>query len=315
VIIEQAQNPILKKNMALVQQDLLSGSSLTQSLEKREGVFPAIFISMLKAGESSGKVPEALEQLCSYMEKEQEINQKIKSAVLYPATICLVSIIMVFLIITLVLPSFLEIYQFSDLSLPGPTLLLLKLGELLSRHLVWFILLMAGILATIYRMAGIPKYKLLFSRLILRIPVVGQAIAGISTARFARSMGSLVQAGVPVLRGLEITEGIVGNSVVSQALQDAGRRISVGASITAPFKEAGVFSPIVVQMIATGEETGTLDIMLVQLADYYEKEVFHLISNLLAILEPLLIVLMAVMVGAIVIAVLLPILNMMEILQ
>lgn len=315
VIIAQIQNRSLQKVLVSVRQDLLSGFGLAQSLEKHTRVFSPVYINMVKAGESGGMLFKALEQLCLYLEKEQEINHKIKSATLYPAVICLVSLIMVFLIITLVMPSFLSMYQASGLSLPVPTRLLLQISDTLSRYFVWITLLLVILIITVGRVVEKPHNKLRLTRFILHIPLIGKTISGLAVARFARTMGSLVQVGVPVLKGLEIADGIVGNMVVSQALQEACRQISAGASIAAPFKEAGVFTPMVIQMISTGEETGSLDVMLVKLADYYEKEVFHMIDALLALLEPLLIVLVAVMVGAIVIAVLLPILNMVNILQ
>ena len=312
---KQVQNLVMKETLFTVKQDLLNGLSMAQSLEKHPKAFSSVYTNMIRAGESSGLLPKTMEQLSLYLEKELEIKQKIRAAALYPCIIFVLSVIMVLFLILFIMPSFVSMYQSSGVIIPLPTRILLSIGNIVGDY--WGLIIIKTMVLSyiIWRVYQKPVVRLHITKALHALPYIGKVVSGLSVARFSRTMGSLAQAGVPVIKGLEITEGIVGNPVISNALKEARQQISTGTSIAEPLRKAKVFNPMVIQMIAAGEETGSLDHMLVKLADYYEKEVFYLVNTLISILEPLLILLVAIMVGFIVIAVIMPIMSMMDILQ
>ncbi|MGE5390302.1 MAG: type II secretion system F family protein [Deltaproteobacteria bacterium] len=307
ILTEQASNKKLKNALVMVHEDIQEGGALWQALSKHPDIFSPIFINMIRAGELGGVMEPILERLSEHLEREQEINAKIKSASIYPSIILCLAIIMVFGIIVFVMPTFVEMFQDSGVTLPAPTRALLAASNFLRND--WYYLF-AGIAALVYmlkRIGKTPGGRYFYDNFYIHLPVAGHTISQLAVARFARTMGTLVKSGIPILQALEVVQDVVGNAVVSRAIGEARESIKEGDPISVPLQATGIFDPMVVQMIAVGEETGSLDEMLVSMAEYFDREIMYMIDSLMAVVEPMLILLVAILVGGIVVATLMPI--------
>ncbi|MEN6391750.1 MAG: type II secretion system F family protein [Syntrophomonas sp.] len=312
ILEQQASNAKLKTALREVRQDISEGLPLWQALAKHPRIFSNIYVSMVKAGELGGMLDEVLERLCLHLEREQEINAKIKAASIYPAIISIFAIIMMMGIMIFVMPMFIDMFKSYGSELPAPTRMLIKVSDFLRGYWMFWI---PGLVIIIYALRKSGKTeggREFWDKLYLKLPVVGKTIGQIGVARFARTMGTLVRAGIPILQALEVMEEVAGNVVMKKAIHSARVSITEGDSIADPLAATGVFEPMVTQMIAVGEETGSLDDMLVRMSDYFEREVMHMVDALMAVLEPLLIIFVALMVGAIVIATLLPVFDIVS---
>lgn len=307
ILAEQTEDRKLKKAVTTIREDLEAGLPLWEAVDKHPGVFSRVYVSMIRAGEMGGILEPILHRLTDHLEREQEINSKVKSASIYPAMICIFAVLMVFFILAFVMPNFVSMFASSGAELPAPTRILVGIGTALRTKwlyiLVGLILIVIGLKTWGKKDSG----RLFYDRLYLKLPVIGPTISRIAVARFARTMGTLVRSGIPVLQALEIVEEVVGNKVISRAVSQARSSIREGESIAFPLVQSGVFEPMVTQMIAVGEETGALDDMLVRMSDYFEREVIYMVDTMMAVIEPLMILIVALLVGGIVIATLLPI--------
>jgi len=307
ILAEQASNKRLKNALEMIHEDIQGGMALWQSLAKHPNIFSPIFISMIRAGELGGVMEPILDRLSVHLEREQEINAKIKSASIYPSIILSLALVMVFGIIAFVMPTFVEMFTDSGVALPAPTRVLLAASDLLRHD--WYLLLF-GIAAVVYgliRLGKTPGGRYFFDNCYIHLPVMGNTISRLAVARFARTMGTMVKSGIPILQALEVVQDVVGNAVVSRAIREARESIKEGDPVSVPLQATGIFEPMVVQMIAVGEETGSLDEMLVRMAEYFDREIMYMIDSLMAVVEPMLILLVAILVGGIVVATLMPI--------
>ncbi|MGE5380399.1 MAG: type II secretion system F family protein [Methylocystaceae bacterium] len=312
ILSKQTQNKELKKAALQIKDDIEAGMPLYEALSKHPKIFSRMYVSMVRAGEIGGILDQVLERLSEHLEREQEVSSKVKSASVYPAIISIFAVLVVFFIITFVMPTFTSMFVQAGVSLPAPTRALLTAGIFLKSS--WYLIFGAVILVVL----ALKQWKkttigsLFFDSMILRMPVVGTTVSRVTVARFARTMGTLVQSGIPVLAALEAVEEVVGNAVIARAIKKSRASIREGDTIARPLAETGVFEPMVTQMIAVGEETGTLDDMLVRLSAYFEREVMYLIDALMSVMEPILIMFVAVLVGGIVVATLLPMFDMVN---
>lgn len=307
ILEQQASNAKIKSALREVRQDISEGLALWQALAKHPRIFSNVYVSMVKAGELGGMLDEVLERLCLHLEREQEINAKIKAASIYPAIISIFAVLMMMGIMIFVMPMFIDMFNSYGAELPGPTRALVKVSEFLRGYWMFWIPSIILLVYVLKRSGKTEGGREFWDRLYLKLPIVGKTIGQIGVARFARTMGTLVRAGIPILQALEVMEEVAGNVVMKKAIHSARISITEGDSIAEPLAATGVFEPMVTQMIAVGEETGSLDDMLVRMSDYFEREVMHMVDALMAVLEPLLIIIVALMVGAIVIATLLPV--------
>jgi type IV pilus assembly protein PilC len=310
ILGEQTANVKLKKAILKIKEDIQSGLALWEAIAKHPEIFSQVYISMMKAGELGGVLDPVLERLAFHLEREQEINAKVKSASIYPAIICIFAVFVVIFIISFVMPMFVGMFESSGVELPLATRILLSTGDFIKTQGLFLLLV---ILSTIFLMKRLGKTqggRLFYDNFYLHIPLLGKTINRIAVARFARTMGTLVKSGIPVLQALEVMEEVVGNAVIGRAIAEASSSIKEGETINIPLMETGVFEPMVTQMIAVGEETGTLDQMLMRMSDYYERELLHTVDALLAVIEPVLILAVAVIVGAVIVATLLPMFDM-----
>jgi len=313
ILSEQTSNRRLKKALRDVRDDIEEGQALWQALASHPRIFSGIYVSMVKAGELGGILETVLDRLGDHLEREHEINSKIKNASIYPSIISLFAVLVVIFIMTFVMPTFVNMFQSSGVQLPLPTRILLNTGNFLKSYGIF---LLTGLLLLILgfkRWGSTKRGGFIKDKILLHLPVLGKTISRIMVARFTRTMGTLVRSGIPVLQALEAVEDVVGNAVIRKAVRQARNSISEGDSITAPLEATGVFEPMVTQMIAIGEETGALDEMLIRMSDYFDREVMYMVDAMMAVIEPLMILVVALLVGGVVVATLLPIFNIMNI--
>jgi type IV pilus assembly protein PilC len=312
ILAEQTENKRFQIIIAQVLQDIQAGQTLADSLRKHPKVFTELYVNMVAAGEAGGILDVILNRLAVFLEKNDALARKIKGAMVYPAVMLIVVILCTTILLWKVVPVFAGMFTGAGLQLPAPTRVVLALSAFLQ-HSMWMV-----VLAVIAAVFGVRQYyktdggKLNIDRLMLRFPVLGNLLRKSAVSRFTRTLGTLVSSGVSILDGLQITARTAGNRVVHDAVMKSRASISAGATISEPLKESGVFPPMVVQMINVGEQTGGLDEMLTKIADFYDDEVDAAVTALTSILEPIMIVVMGVIIGGIVVAMYLPMFDMIN---
>ena len=315
ILCEQVENKRFKAIIFNIRDDVEGGSSLSEAFSKHPRVFPTLFVSMVRAGESSGTLDLILDRLAGYLEKTGALIRKVKSALVYPAVITIIAIgITLFLIINVV-PVFKGIYEGFGAALPLPTQILLSLSDFL-RH--YFLLAAAGLIVILFllnRYIKTPGGKLRFDRIKLKLPVFGMLLRKVAVSRFSRTLSTLVKSGVPILSSLEIVARTSGNRVVEIAVENARNSIREGENISEPLARSGVFPPMVVRMIGVGEKTGELEKMLSKIADFYDEQVDAAVSGLTSMIEPLIVAFLGLIIGGIVVCMYLPIFKISELIQ
>lgn len=313
VLGEQTVNPKLKRIISDLQSEVESGQMLSRALSKYPNVFSNLFIGLIKAGEVGGVLEESLQRLAQFLEKDQELRRKVKSAMTYPVIVMIVAITIVILLVTFILPKFMDL--FVDLGVkdyPAPTKILMAFSNLLTSK--WYIMIITlvafviGFRLFIRTKAG----RRIYDRFKLKAPVFGKLNHKIVLSRFSRTLGTLLSSGVPILQALETVAGTVSNEIVSDAVLEARARIREGDRIGDPLQRSKLFPPMVVQMISIGEESGALDPMLNKVAEFYESEVDAALASLTAAIEPVMIVFLGGAVGFIVISIFLPLVAVIQ---
>ena len=304
------------KNFAAVilqtRTDVEGGQSLADAMRKHPKTFDPLFTNMVAAGEAGGILDTILKRLATYIEKAVKLKGQVKSAMIYPVAVIVIATLVVGVILWKVIPTFAQLFQGLGAELPLPTRVVIWLSNsLVSYFPVLFVA--AGLLAwafrTYYQTAG---GRRVIDRITLRTPILGDILRKIAVARFCRTLATLISSGVPILDGLEITARTSGNAIIEDAVMSTRKSIERGETIAVPLKETAVFPPMVVQMIGVGETTGALDTMLAKIADFYEDEVDTAVAGLLTLLEPVMIAFLGVVVGGIVIAMYLPIFDLIS---
>jgi len=308
VLIDQVDNKNFKRIIMTVREDIEKGASITMSMGKHPNVFNQLYTSMIKSGESGGVLDEVLERIASYLESVQSLRRKVQTAMAYPGVVSCIAVGIILFLLIFVIPAFKDVFESFGAKLPLPTMILIKVSDVIKTYIVWFILFVMGVffLGRLF-ITKTEKGRLLFDSLLLKIPVFGPLFRKIAVTRFARTLGTLVRSGVSILEALEIVAKTSGNKIVELAVMGARSSIREGERITDPLRECGVFPPMVIQMVSVGEETGALDTMLMKIADYYDREVDSAVSTLASLIEPLMICVLGIIVGGIVICMYLPI--------
>jgi type IV pilus assembly protein PilC len=307
VLGSQADNKTFGKQVLEVKESVESGATLSDALRKFPKTFDELYVNMVQAGEVGGILDAILARLSIYMEKMISLRRKIKGAMIYPATIISVAVIVTMILLVFVIPVFADLFTSFGQALPLPTQIVINLSNFTVANLH---LILGGAVAAAFALRQTyrtEKGRLVLDRLSLRIPVVGELVRKASIARFSRTLGTLVAAGVPILDSLTITARTAGNKVVEGAIVDVRESIREGRTMAEPLTQSGVFPPMVCQMIGAGEMTGAIDQMLQKIADFYEEEVDTAVGNLTALMEPLVIVVLGTVIGGLVIAMYLPI--------
>jgi len=315
ILCEQVENKTFKAIISGIRDDVEGGSSLSEAFSKHPRVFSTLFVSMVRAGESSGTLDLILDRLAGYLEKTGALVRKVKAALVYPAVITIIATgITLFLIINVV-PVFKGIYEGFGAALPLPTQILLSLSDFL-RH--YFLLAAAGLIVILFlfsRYIKTSQGRLGLDRLKLKLPVFGTLLRKVAVSRFSRTLSTLVKSGVPILKALEIVARTSGNRVVEIAVENARNSIREGENISEPLARSGVFPPMVVRMIGVGEKTGELEKMLSKIADFYDEQVDAAVSGLTSMIEPLIIAFLGIVIGGIVVCMYLPIFKISELIQ
>ena len=306
ILIVQTENKTLRNVISDIFEEVQKGFTLSQAMGKHKKEFPAILINMVEAGEVSGNLDTIMERMAVHFEKENRLENKIKSSLIYPMALIVVSIAVVIFMLIAVLPTFVGMFEGSDSPLPGPTKFLIGLSA--SMQAYWYIYL--GIISIIS--IGIVVYKntpegrKFFDNLKITIPGVKVTNSKIITSRFTRTLSTLMSSGIPLLQAMEVVGKVVNNSVVQERLENGVENIRKGVSLSRAIKDVQIFPPMVDSMIKIGEESGALDDILYKTADFYDEEVEMSLQKMTTLIEPILIVGMAVVIGFIVIAMALP---------
>jgi type IV pilus assembly protein PilC len=307
ILSSQQENKTFKDVLMKVKESVESGSTFADALAKHPKVFDDLFVNLVAAGEVGGILDTILNRLAAYTEKSMKLKKQIKGAMVYPATVMSIAVIVVGVIMIFVIPTFARLFTDAGMDLPGPTKFVINLSNFLVRYII--LIIIAGFVAGygIKRYYRTEKGRKVMDTFALKLPVFGPLIRKVAVAKFTRTLGTLVSSGVPILDGLEIVAKTAGNKVVEEAIMKVRQAISEGKTIAEPLAESSVFPPMVVQMIAVGEATGAMDAMLSKIADFYDDEVDNAVSALTAMMEPMLMIVLGVVVGGLVISMYLPI--------
>ena len=315
ILAEQSQNKVLSEVMRKVVFDVESGNTVADALSKHPQAFSNLYVNMVAAGEAGGILDTILMRLATFMEKNDALIRKVKGAMIYPGVIMSVAAIAVTVLLIFVIPVFENLFASAGLALPLPTRIVMGASRFLKGY--WYIVL-GAVGAGVFlfkRYHATSNGKLKIDKFMLKVPVLGDVLRKSAVSRFTRTLGTLISSGVSILDGLEITAKTAGNRVVQDAIMESRSSIAGGDTIAQPLKKSGVFPPMVISMISVGEQTGGLDEMLSKIADFYDEEVDAAVSNLLSLLEPVMIVFLGVVVGGMVVSMYLPIFDMINAVQ
>ena len=307
VLADQMEDKNFRTTLKKIRDDIEAGASLSESLGRHPRIFSDFFVNMVRAGESSGRLDEILDRVATYIEKVSVLTGKVRASLFYPAFVTLLSMGITTFLIVVIVPKFKEIFHSLGGELPLPTRILLGLSEFMGHYLAIeaVALILLGVFFKLY--IRTPGGRLWFDRTVLKIPIIGKLLQKVFIARFSRTLSTLVKSGVPILSSLEIVAKTSGNKVVERAVMSARASIKEGENISDPLAHSKVFPAMVTRMISVGERTGELEKMLTKIADFYENEVDAAITALTSLIEPMVIAVLGIVIGAIVIALFLPI--------
>jgi len=313
VLGQLAENPALSEIIQDVLKEVKGGRSFSEALGKYPEVFPRVYANMVKAGEVGGMLEEVLARLALFLESSENLRSYIVGALIYPCLLSAVGVASVTILTMFVVPRFAAIFKDMGLPLPLPMAMLDGLSGFIESY--WWALLLGILLVAFYlkRFRASPKGRLLWDRWMLRLPLLGSVIRKVEVARFSRTLGTLLQGGVPLLQGMSIVRDILSNQAIATMIEPIRNGIKKGEGISQPMKQSGVFPPLAMHLVEVGEESGKLDHMLVQVADVYDNEVRTGVKNLIAFFEPALILIMGILIGTIVVSMLLAIFSINDI--
>jgi len=313
VLAQLAESEGLADVVRDVLKEVKGGKSFSEALAKYPEVFPKIYVNMIKAGEASGALEDVLGRIATFLESSENLRAYFVGALIYPLLLSVVGIASVTILTLFVVPRFAALFQDIGLPLPLPMFLLKVLSDII-RGYWWLILLgIAAAVVLLRRSRSSPEGRLKWDRWTLRLPLLGDVMRKIEVARFARTLGTLLHGGVPLLQGMTIVRDIIGNQGIATLIDPIRNGIKKGEGIAKPMKQSGVFPPLAMHLIEVGEESGKLDVMLVQVAEVYDNEVRNSIKNLIAFFEPALILVMGIIIGTIVVSMLLAIFSINDV--
>lgn len=290
-----------------------SGETLSGAMSRHRKVFSELSVSLVAAGEAAGALDTIMARIADFLEKHDALGRKVRAALIYPAMIVAVTIPAVAILLIFVIPTFENMFTSAGVPLPLPTRVVIAASGLLQRY--WWVLLGATVVAGLLlrHARGTSRGRLLTDRLLLAVPVLGDLLRKAAVSRFTRTLGTLVASGVSILRGLEVTARTAGNRVIHDAVMKSRAAIERGETIARPLEESGAFTPMVVRMVEVGEQTGALDEMLARIADFHEQEVDRALEAVIAMVEPVMVVVLGVVVGGMIVAMYLPIFEMIAV--
>ena len=312
IIEKQAEKPKLKEMFSQIKNDVSQGQTLSSALAKNPKYFDKLYVSMVKAGEASGSLDVVLVRLAKSKEDSEELKGRVKGAMIYPVIVVAVSFIIVYGLMSFVVPRFVEMFAGAGMEMPALTQVVINISAVMAKF--WHVILGAvvGGIFLLIKTVKSPKGKEKFDKFVLKIPMIGSLLRKVAVARFTRTMATLLSSGVPILLAFDIASETSGNTVISKAVVLARNSIKEGNTIAKPLEQSGEFPVMVTQMIEVGEESGTITEMLNKISDFMETDIKQGIQGLVAAMEPLAIVIMAVLVGTIVIALFLPLFSISD---
>ena len=314
VLARQEKNQTLKRVLGELAEVIEGGGTFSEGLAQHPKVFNKLFVSMVKAGELGGVLEVVLDRLAQFMEKAMRIKGKVKAAMFYPIAVLVVAVVIMAILLIFVIPKFKDV--FGDLTgedgLPEFTEIVLSISDTVKNNAFGTFTSIFAFFLTLSMLAKTKYGRFVLDKLALFFPIVGPVVEKVAIARFARTLGTLINSGVPILQALNIVKDTSGNTVVAQAVQDVHDSVKEGETIVAPLEASRVFPPMVISMVDVGEKTGDMPQMLEKIADTYDEEVDRAVESMTSLIEPVMIVFLAVIVGSIVIAMLLPLIRMIE---
>jgi type IV pilus assembly protein PilC len=308
----QQENKTFAKILQQTRMDVEGGASLADAMRKHPKAFDDLFTNMIAAGEAGGILDTILKRLATYIEKNVKLKSQVKGAMVYPVAVLSIAAIVIMVILWKVIPTFAAMFAGLNAQLPLPTRVVIALSYWLSR--LFLPLAVAGVLLVMAFRRYYATYggRRVVDKMVINAPIFGPLMRKIAVARFCRTLSTLISSGVPILDGLEITARTAGNAIVEDAIMVVRKGVESGLTVAQPLRETGVFPPMVVQMIGVGEQTGALDAMLSKIADFYEEEVDQAVANLLTLMEPVMILFLGVSVGGIIVAMYLPLFDLIS---
>jgi type IV pilus assembly protein PilC len=308
VLSVQTEDGVLKPVITSVRREVEGGSTLAAALGKFPKVFSPLFVNMVRAGELGGILDDVLNRLATFLEKDFNLKKKVKSAMTYPAVILVMAVLIVLFLVIFIMPTFVELFNGMQMKLPVPTKILIMFTNGARNPYIFgpaIVLIIVAFIA-FNRYTSTQTGRRQYDAFKLKLPVFGMLIRKVAISRFCRTLGTLLQSGVPIMQALEIVGKASGNEVIAETVNKVRESVREGESIAVPLQLSGLFPPLVTQMVAVGEETGNLDGMLAKISDFYDTEVEYMLASLTALLEPILILIMGFIVGFIVVSVFLP---------
>lgn len=302
ILRQQTEKQRFREVIEKVYESVQKGTTLSEAMREHLSVFPELFVNMVEAGEASGNLDTIMDRMAFHYEKETKIQNKIRAAMGYPIVLAIVSVVVVVFMLVAILPTFLSMFEGSGVDLPGPTLFLLGVSNAFRQHWYIIILIVLVLAYLIHKYINTENGRRKFDELKLKIPVVKNTVIKVSTSRFTRTLSTLLASGIPLLPAMDIVSKIVGNRVIADGILSVKEDLRKGYDLAGPIHRLNIFPPMVDSMIRIGEESGSLDDVLSRTADFYDEEVDVAIQKMTSMLEPIMIIVMAAVIGFFVIA-------------
>ncbi|MDD5085362.1 MAG: type II secretion system F family protein [Candidatus Omnitrophica bacterium] len=315
VLGEQMDNAKFQSIIYSMKHDVEGGKSFSEALMRYKNVFSSLYINMVRAGEQSGELDEILNRLATYLEKSNALRKKVQSAMIYPVVVSLFALIITVGMLTFVIPKFAEIFSGLGAKLPAPTQVLINISNVLRQQFIAVVIVLVIIIVCVRVFLSTKGGRYSFDKGILRLPVFGTLLLKVAISKFARTFATLTRSGVPVLSALDIVGKTSGNTYIERLVEGVRESVKEGESLSGPLAKEKIFPPMVVRMIAVGEETGELEAMLSKIAEFYDDQVDTAISGLTSLIEPLVIAFLGIVIGGIVICMFLPIFSLTQALK
>ncbi|ERI94165.1 putative type IV fimbrial assembly protein PilC [Clostridiales bacterium oral taxon 876 str. F0540] len=315
ILAEQLTNKKLRASLAKVEEEVRKGSTLSEAMKEQKKIFPELLVSMVETGEVSGNLDSIMLRMANHYEKENKINNKIKSAMIYPTALAIVAVSVVTIILVFVMPVFVEMFTSSGVKLPTSTRILLGLSNGLRSN--WLIIIIVLILIIFFIRYYFKSDNGIYfaNKMKLSLPIVKGLNEKIIVSRFTRTLSTMLASGIPLVQGLQVVSAVIGNKIVEDALTKAREKVMRGEGLAEPVKETGLFPPMLSSMIKIGEESGSLDEILNKTADFYDEELDAAITTFTSMLEPIMIVIMGVVVGFLILSIIQPMFGMYNTVQ
>ncbi len=307
---EQTVSPSFQASINTIRDDIQLGSSLSASFAKQNKVFDTLYVNMIKVGETGGILSAVLERVATYLEKTEKLKQKVQAALIYPAVVVSMAMIITVVLLVKVVPTFAQIYDSLNQELPAMTQVLINISNFMSKQFLLLVGIIVAIVVAFIQYRKTPNGSIQIDSALLKLPIFGDLICKVSVSRFCRTFSTLSQSGVAILETLEIVGKTCGNRVIEVLVEDVKASVREGESVAVPLSKSSVFPPMVTKMIAIGEKSGQMDKMMAKVAEFYDEQVDTAVEGLTKLIEPLIIGFLGIVVGFIVVALFMPILSL-----